>query len=178
MNKFIYILPILILGWLGFLHLSKPVEKERDTQIISMKMPDFSLQEISVAYGKTGAMITSDDLPHKVMMINLFASWCPTCIAEHKHLVTLAQKHNLTIYGVAYNDTEKGLSKFFKHRQNPYKKILIPPTIYNFNEWDIRGTPESFLVDANGVIRYRHRGAITDQHIDEIILPIIKKISQ
>ena len=178
MNKFIYILPILVLGWLGYLQFSKPAEKKRDTQIISMKIPDFSLREASLTKWRTDEITTPQDLPRKVMMINIFASWCMACYTEHKQLMTLAQEHNLTIYGIAYNDTDKALVKFFKYRENPYEKVLITPTIYNLNTWDVRGTPESFIIDATGTIRYRHRGPILKQHIDEIILPIIKEISQ
>lgn len=178
MNKSIYMLPILVLGWLGYLHFSKPAEKVRDTQIISMETPDILLKEYSITHGKTNKIITSKDLPHKVMMINMFASWCMACYREHRQLVTLAQEHNLPIYGIAYNDTEKGLASYFESLENPYEKIMITPTIYNLNEWGTRSTPESFLIDASGTVRYRHRGPILKQHIDEIILPIIKKISQ
>ena len=178
MNKLIYILPLLILGWLGYLHFSKPAEKARDTRIISMKTPDFLLKEYSVTHGKTSRIFTTKDLPHKVTMINIFASWCMACYREHKQLTTLAQEHNLPIYGIAYSDTEKGLANYFKSLENPYEKIMITPTIYNLNEWEVISTPESFLIDASGTIRYRHRGPILKQHIDEIILPIIKKISQ
>ncbi len=178
MNKLIYMLPLLILGWLGYLHFSKPAEKVRDTRIISMEIPYFSLQEYSVTHRKINEIITSEDLPHKVMMINIFASWCMACYREHQQLVTLAQEHNLPIYGIAYSDTKKGLTNYFKPLKNPYKKIMITPAIYNLNEWGVISTPESFLIDASGTIRYRHRGPILKQHIDEIILPIIKKISQ
>lgn len=178
MNKIIYILPILVLGWLGYLHFSKPAEEIRDTQLISMDVPYFSFKEASLTKWRTNNTITSDDLPHKVMMINFFASWCISCYQEHDQLVALAEKHNLTIYGIAHNDTEKSLGKFFKHRKNPYTKLLITPTIYNTNQWGVSGMPESFILDVSGKIRYRHKGPILKQHVDEIILPITKEISQ
>lgn len=177
MNKIMYMLPVLILGWLVYLQISKPVENI-DIRMISMNVPEFSLQEISLTYGKTGRIITEKDLPHKVIMINFFASWCTACHREHKQLMLLAEKHNLTIYGIAYNDTEKSLIRSFRHRPDPYEKIAITPTIYNLNEWDIHSMPASFLIDANGTIRYHHKEAILEQHIEDIILPIIKEISQ
>ncbi|PCI55967.1 MAG: hypothetical protein COB36_04010 [Alphaproteobacteria bacterium] len=178
MNKFIYILPALVLGWLGYLHFSKPAEEIITPQIISMKIPDFSFKEISLTQKKTNRIITSKTLPHKVMMITVFASWCGVCSQEHPQLITLAQEHNLSIYGIAYNDTQKALINYFRYNENPYEKIALTPTIYNLNKLEIRGTPESFLIDANGMIRYRHRGPILKQHIEDIILPIIKEISQ
>ncbi|PCJ98584.1 MAG: hypothetical protein COA45_07655 [Zetaproteobacteria bacterium] len=178
MNKFIYMIPILVLGWLGYLHISKPMEEDRDLQLVSMTVPEFSLEEISPTYGITNKIVESRNLPHKVIMINIFASWCMACLREHRQLVTLAEEHNLSIYGIAYNDTEKAIIKFFKHRENPYEKIALTPTIYNLNEWDMTGTPESFLIDANGMIRYRHKGPILKQHVEDIILPIIKEISK
>lgn len=179
MNKIIYILPIIVLGWLGYLQFSKPAEKDRNTQLISMDVPDFSFKEAALTkWQNNNNIITTKDLPHEVMMINIFASWCAACYREHDQLVRLAEKHNLTIYGIAHNDTEKSLGKFFENRKNPYNKLLITPTIYNTNKWGVIGMPESFILDANGKIRYRHKGPILKDHVDGIIIPIIKEISK
>ncbi len=168
----------MVMAWLGYLQISKPEEEKIDTTLISVDVPEFSFKEASLTKWRTNNIVSSNDLPRQVMMINIFASWCMACYREHKQIVELAEKHNLTIYGIAYNDTEKALAKFFKKRKNPYSKLLITPTIYNTNIWGMTGMPESFIVDVNGKIRYRHKGPILKQHVETIIIPIIEKLSK
>ena len=180
MNKIMHILPILILGYLGYLgylHISKPV-KSTDLQMISMKVPEFALKEALLSGAKSDRILTEKDLPREVMMINVFASWCTACAREHHQLMILSKKYDLAIFGIAHNDTEKALIKSFKHRGNPYQRVAITPTIYDFSAWGKVSTPESFLIDANGIIRYRHKGAILKDDLENIILPVLKEISQ
>ena len=174
MNKFIYILPIVICLTLVYMDFSKSLNNA-NSRLISRPVPKFELLAFS-ENKHSNDVVKSQELPDEPMIINIFASWCPTCIIEHPQLMDLADKHGVTIYGIAYQDTMDGLSKMLTQRGNPYEKIAVAPQIYNFNPWDLRGTPESYILDAKGIIRYHHQGPISQEHVETIILPLLEEL--
>lgn len=127
------------------------------TPTINKPMPPLALENLKAEDIKGPALI------------NFFASWCAPCRAEHEHLMALAEKNNIRIYGIAYKDKRKDTEKYLRDLGNPYKKIGHDDNGKAFIDWGLSGVPETFIVDKNGNIRLHHAGVLLEEHINFII---------
>ncbi len=174
MNKMIYTAPALIVVILISILLFQKIESVR----LSFKpapFPYLEFREFSLDK-EVSTIFTSKDFPKKPMIVNIFNSTCIACIREHPQLMTMAKKHGITIYGISYNDNKDDITNFLNRDGNPYERIAITSPVYDFKSLNITATPTSFILDSNGMIRYRHQGIITKSAIDGIILPTMEKI--
>jgi cytochrome c biogenesis protein CcmG, thiol:disulfide interchange protein DsbE len=104
----------------------------------------------------------------EVKLLNFWASWCVGCRIEHPILVKMAQAGG-RIYGVDYKD-DKGL-KYLTEKGNPYVTVSQDKAGRTGIEWGVYGIPETFVIDANGIVTHRHIGAITEEVMQNIIMP-------
>ena len=104
-------------------------------------------------------MVTAGDLKGEIALLNVWATWCPTCRAEHEFLNTLKQQ-GVPIYGVNYKDSRAGALRWLDSLGDPYKLNIDDSAGQLGIDLGVYGAPETFLLDANGVIRYRHVGAL------------------
>ena len=143
--------------------------------MIDKPAPEFTLPPLpaTAAEPDTGGRKTAD-LTGKVSLVNVWASWCPPCRVEHPILMTLA-KDGVTIYGINFRDKPEDARRFLKDLGNPYAKIGADTEGRVVIDWGVYGYPETFVVDANGQIRYRHVGPINPGQLDSIIRPMLKK---
>ncbi len=116
--------------------------------------------------------------PSKLKIINFFSSWCGSCFAEHKILLKL--KHEIgdkvEIYGIAWRDLPENSKKFILQNQNPYDKILIDGKNLIGRSFGTEGVPETFIIDEDGKILYRHNKGLDYEQLI-LILKIIKQDS-
>lgn len=108
-------------------------------------------------------------------LVNFWASWCPPCRAEHPHLMTL-KSEGWSIIGVNKSDTEQNALGFLEELGNPYSGINADPSGRGSIEWGVYGLPETFLIDQDGRIRYRHPGPVTQRVWEDRFAPIIAAI--
>lgn len=180
MNKIMFLIPALTIVFLGYLQVKTNIEKST-LHLISKPIPYFEADELSVLAPKT-RKITNKNLVENyirdsdVVIVNIFATWCPTCLIEHKQLLTLAQKYDIKIIGIGYKDTAKDIMKYMTKFGNPFAHIGIDDEGYAASGWGISGTPESFIVNADGKIRYNFKGPIREKDLEQVILPVIKQI--
>ena len=106
------------------------------------------------------------------MLINLFASWCAPCIIEHPLLVGL-QSRGVRIIGVAYKDKPENIRQFVQQRENPFSTIVMDPEGRAGVELGVSGVPETFVLDAQGVIVYKQIGPMTDAAWRDKIAPLL-----
>lgn len=106
-------------------------------------------------------------------LINLFASWCTPCLAEHPQLKTL-QARGLTIIGIAWNDTPEAVGAFLERHGNPYAQVFIDHKGEAAIPLGVHGIPESFLVDANGRVLYHLAGPLDAARVEQDILPLLE----
>lgn len=123
-----------------------------------------------------GAGLLESDLKGQVTVINIFASWCPPCIEEHPQITKLSK--NVKIIGVNYKDIEEKAKVFLSTNGNPYTKIISDPKGRNAIEWGVYGIPETFILDKSGIIRFKFVGPISENTLNQIILPQIKAASE
>ncbi|EIJ71079.1 DsbE family thiol:disulfide interchange protein [Pasteurella bettyae] len=111
----------------------------------------------------------------KPVLINVWATWCPTCYAEHQYLNELA-KQGINMIGVDYKDQTDKAIKWLKDLNNPYKLVIKDEKGSLALDLGVYGAPETFIVDGQGIIHYRHTGDVTDKIWKETLAPIYNKL--
>lgn len=165
MRRWILWAPLIAFGLLfglaavGLLRPSEPTIRSR---LIGKPMPALNLPAIvpghpGMTSGSTGPRL-----------VNVFASWCVPCISEIKELERL-RRRGLAIDGIAVRDTPDDLASFFADHGNPYRAVGSDPESRSMMALGSSGVPESFVVDARGIIRHQHIGAIGPQDIEDIV---------
>ncbi|HWK54831.1 MAG TPA: DsbE family thiol:disulfide interchange protein [Hyphomicrobiales bacterium] len=141
--------------------------------LVNRPLPEFSkpalLDEMST--------VDSSELKGGIFLVNVWATWCPTCVAEHAYLLEMSQhEKNVTFVGVNYKDDVGAARDFLTQRGNPFKYNLVDADGRLGIDLGVAAAPETFLVDATGTIRYRHVGAIDNRVWAQTIEPILAQI--
>ncbi len=177
-KNFIYILPLLVFLILAVyfaIGLTKD-PKILPSALINKPVPEFSLPPIE---GGPGKGFSSADLKgNGVSVVNVFASWCVPCRAEHPRITRLAKLKVATVYGLNYKDKPKQALKWLKELGDPYTAHGADTKGRVGIDWGVYGIPETFIIDNSGTIRYKYVGPITARRLDQEILPIIRKLSR
>ncbi len=176
-------LPLIILGLLAALFIwglefNPNGPKFIPSALIGKKVADFKLAPMDGLFknGKQMPSFGSDTLKQgKVSIINVWASWCVSCRAEHHFLKRLAKRSGVPIYGFNYKDTASAGRGFLARFGNPYSAVGMDPRGRVGIDFGVYGVPETFIVDGKGIIRYKIPGPVNDQIIEERLLPAIEK---
>ena len=140
--------------------------------LIDKPVPAFSLP----SFGKEGQTVYSKVLSGRVTLLNVFASWCIACRAEHPTLLRLTKDGSVAIYGLAWKDHAEDLKPWLEELGNPYLAIADDAAGRTAIDFGVTGAPETFVIDARGRIRFKQIGPIDDQVWEETILPLIRQI--
>lgn len=122
-----------------------------------------------------GRIVTPADLKGDIALLNVWATWCPSCRAEHEMLRVLASQ-GVIIYGVNYKDERDKALDWLHTLGNPYRLNIDDAAGQLGIDLGVYGAPETYLLDARGVIRYRHVGVLDDQVWRENFLPRIRML--
>jgi cytochrome c biogenesis protein CcmG/thiol:disulfide interchange protein DsbE len=114
-----------------------------------------------VAVDLDGAVIQLEDHFGEPFVVNYWASWCTPCLAEHPLFMELAAHEGISIIGVNYKDEHAAALRWLRRHGDPYQKVAVDPQGRNGLEWGVYGVPETFLVDADGRILYKHVGPLS-----------------
>jgi cytochrome c biogenesis protein CcmG/thiol:disulfide interchange protein DsbE len=117
------------------------------------------------------------DLKGRVWMLNVWASWCVSCRQEHPVLVRLSETGEVPIYGLDYKDHPDDAKNWLARFGNPYTASLIDADGRVGIDYGVYGVPETYLIDKEGIIRYKHIGPVTPQVIEETILPKVRELN-
>ncbi len=120
-------------------------------------------------------MVTPEDLKGEVALLNVWATWCPSCRAEHETLRTLAEQ-GVVIYGVNYKDERDKALYWLQALGDPYRLNINDEAGQLGIDLGVYGAPETYLLDKQGVIRYRHVGVLDERVWQEDFLPRIQLI--
>lgn len=140
--------------------------------LIGQPAPAFELPHLDEAAGS----FTHDDLRGRVTMIHVWASWCVTCRAEHATLEAFARRELVPIIGFNYRDQRADARRWLETLGNPYEFVVVDADGRVGTDWGVYGTPETFIVDREGVIRYKHVGPLTDALIESHIVPLLAEL--
>ena len=108
-------------------------------------------------------------------LVNVWASWCVSCRQEHQMMMKIANNKDLKLIGINYKDTRADGEKFLKIMGNPFDVIIFDPNGKIGLDLGVYATPETFLVNQQGVILYKHIGVIDFKVWEEGFIPYIKK---
>jgi cytochrome c biogenesis protein CcmG/thiol:disulfide interchange protein DsbE len=169
-----YIIPILVLAALVALFAVGLQHDPREvpSPLIGKAAPAFHLPL------REGAVYTERDLKGRPLLVNFFASWCEGCQVEHPGLLKLAREQNVEIVGMAYKDKPADLNLWLQRHGDPYRKIVLDEQGSAGLDWGVYGVPETFVLNAQGVIVYKQIGPMTEQAWQEKIAPLMAKAPQ
>lgn len=114
----------------------------------------------------------------KLTLVNVWASWCAPCRQEHPILMELAKDKRLRVVGLNYKDQPENARRFLGELGNPYEAVGADNTGRSTIDWGVYGVPETFLVNQEGKIVYKHVGPITPTAVRNEMMPVIEKNSQ
>jgi cytochrome c biogenesis protein CcmG, thiol:disulfide interchange protein DsbE len=146
---------------------------ELPSPLIDQPAPHFELPPLAGA--ERG--FSSADLHGHVSLVNTFASWCAPCRAEHPVLNRLARTGRVPIFGIDYKDKEDAALAWIAELGNPYTRIGADDGRVGI-DWGVYGVPETFIVDRDGRIRFKHVGPLTDGDVEQTILPLVAKLDR
>ena len=164
----IFILVVMLL-WRGlFLH-----PNEVPSPLMNKAIPAFQLPSLEYP----DKFISHKEFMRKVTLLNVWASWCHACADEHKLLLEIAKTEYLTLYGLNYKDDPAAAKAWLKMHGNPYHNVIMDQKGSTAIDFGVYGTPESFLIDKKGMIRYKQIGPITAEAWEKM-QPLIMQLKQ
>ena len=142
--------------------------------LIGRQAPAFRLPVLHEA----GRLVTDADLRGAPYVLNVWGSWCPTCREEHPILTRFALTKRVRVIGYNWKDERADALHWLEQLGNPYLLVLADPEGRTAIDWGIAAAPETFLVDASGVVRWKHGGMLTQEVIDEELIPALAKLER
>ena len=147
--------------------------KKIPSPLIGKPLPAFALADLH----KPNQTVTSESLRGKVYLLNVWASWCVACRDEHPLLVELARLKAVPIIGLNYKDKRSDALRWLEGLGNPYDRSLADTDGRVGIELGVYGVPETFVIDKQGVIRYKQIGPMTPEVWEQKLAPLIKELS-
>jgi cytochrome c biogenesis protein CcmG/thiol:disulfide interchange protein DsbE len=160
---------IVVLGYAGF-SLDDP--HRLPSALLDKPFPEFSAEVL----GQPGREVNRGDLVGSPVLVNVWATWCPTCKAEHEALMRIQAETDLRIVGVNYKDEPAKAMRWLAEFGDPYEFVLEDTDGSLGVELGVYGAPESFLLDATGTIVYKRVGEINERVWDGEIVPHLERL--
>jgi cytochrome c biogenesis protein CcmG/thiol:disulfide interchange protein DsbE len=155
MNRALLFIPLAVffaIGVLFWIGIGKENKDVLPSPLIGKPFPEFAAQAL-----ESGTGVSADSLLGQPMLVNVWATWCPTCKAEHAFLNTLAEQ-GIRIIGINYKDDDFKAKQWLTAYGNPYEFNVSDPDGKLGLDLGVYGAPETFLVDGDGIIRAKHVG--------------------
>jgi cytochrome c biogenesis protein CcmG/thiol:disulfide interchange protein DsbE len=147
---------------------------EVPSPLINKSAPTFQLPQLQEPF----RTFSAQDMRGKVWLLNVWASWCTSCREEHPVLLELSRSGVLPIYGLNYKDKRDDALAWLDEFGNPYTLSASDFDGRVGIEYGVYGAPESYLIDRNGIIRFKQVGPITPELLQQKILPLAKELSR
>ena len=167
-------LPVVVFAVLvAFLAIGLKLDpREVPSPLVNKAAPAFSLPLLA----QPATTLTPQDLRGKVWLLNVWASWCVSCRVEHPLLVELAKTGTVALYGLNYKDKRDDAMQWLRERGDPYLQSISDADGRVGIDYGVYGVPETFVIDREGVIRYKQIGPLTPESLRDTILPLVRKL--
>ena len=146
--------------------------REIPSPLIGKPVPEFRLEPVK---GRTLGL-ASNDLRGEVSIVNVFASWCVECRAEHPLWMQIRSEGGVPLHGLNYKDRPEDAARWLDELGDPYTRTGADLNGRVGIDWGVYGVPETFVVDKRGMIRHKVIGAVTRKTLDEKLLPLVRKL--
>lgn len=172
----VYVLPLLVFAVIAvtFAVGLKLDPRKIPSVLIGKPVPAFELAPVK---GRTRGL-ASTHLKGEVSLVNVFASWCVECRVEHPFLMRLAAEIVVPLHGLNYKDKPDDAAKWLDGLGDPYTRTGADLDGRVAIDFGVYGVPETFVIDRNGIIAYKHIGAMNAKVFAEKIRPLIEKLRQ
>ena len=175
-KRLFYFIPlvlfIVLAGWLvAHTSLFSP---RPQFELIDKPIPEFTTPALT--NGEAG--VSSADFTGKVIILNFFASWCIPCKAEHPQIMRLAKLNLAPVYGIAYRDKADLALEWLNELGNPYQQSGLDEFGKAGRSWNFRGIPVTYVIDADGRLRYQFSGMISKRALEREVIPAIKFLTK
>jgi cytochrome c biogenesis protein CcmG, thiol:disulfide interchange protein DsbE len=169
-----FALPLLVFGVLVFflmrgLNLNP---REVPSPFIGKPAPAFVLPLLA----QPGRTMQPSDMQGRAWVLNVWASWCTPCVAEHPLLVELSRSVRTPIVGLNYKDKGPDAAAFLGRLGNPYAATVVDADGRAAIDWGVYGVPETFVIDQQGVVRFKHVGPLTLEVLKERLVPLLREL--
>ncbi|MGM8871869.1 DsbE family thiol:disulfide interchange protein [Psychrobacter sp. 2Y5] len=173
--KIWFLIPLLVFVGVLYLlgnQLGKPTEVVMNTAL-ERPVPDFKLPLLS----DTSRIMTNENLPDEPFLMNVWGSWCPTCIVEHPFLMELEER-GVNLVGVNYKDEIGNALSYLNRGGDPFSMSIQDSSGQFALDLGLTGAPETFVVDGNGVIRQHIIGEINEANWQDRITPCLMVLNE
>ncbi|HXX82815.1 MAG TPA: DsbE family thiol:disulfide interchange protein [Casimicrobiaceae bacterium] len=148
--------------------------REVPSPLIGKPAPAFSLSQLH----EPSQALSNSDLRGKVWLLNVWASWCVSCREEHPLLMQLAAGKTVPIYGLDYKDDPGSGKAWLAQNGDPYTASIVDRDGRVGIDYGVYGVPETFVVDKEGVIRYKQIGPLSVEALQRKILPLVRELQK
>jgi len=168
---------LFFLGLLGLMlySVSRSDRPDRDSlpsALIGKPAPAFTLPLLH----DPSVKVESRDLLGTPYLLNVWGSWCPTCRDEHPVITRFAETKRVRVIGYNWKDPRDEALRWLEQLGNPYMLVLADEEGRTALDWGIAAAPETFLVDDHGIVRWKYSGAITQDVLDQQLIPALEKV--
>lgn len=175
MNKtLIFIIPVgLCAMLLGLFWQGLGVDTHKlPSVLVGQPVPTFHLPKLD----DPTQQMTHKEFQGKVSMLTVWATWCGACVHEHRALLAIADTHAIPLYGLVYKDDRNEALRFLVNHGNPFVTNLLDDEGNTAIDWGVYGTPETYIIDQKGIIRYRHIGVLTMNDWVTTLQPLVQQL--
>ena len=175
MSRILFALPLLIFGVVAgyfFVQLGED-PSVLPSALIDKPVPAF---ETEALLEEKPGLATNDFQTGNVVLVNIWASWCVPCRAEHPLVTRLAEDDDVTIYAINYKDNRQAAKDWLDELGDPYDRIGFDESGRAGIEWGVYGVPETYVIDGEGRIRWKKVGPLTPQLVEEELKPLLAEL--
>lgn len=144
------------------------------SELIDRPFPEFSLQSVY----DPEEILQRSDIVGDIALVNVWATWCVNCLVEHPELTRISIEEKLPLIGVNYNDDRAKAQKWLDRHGDVYRKNLYDNEGKLAIDLGVYGAPETFVVDTQGVIRYRHVGPVSQKVWEQKLKPVVDHLKK
>jgi cytochrome c biogenesis protein CcmG/thiol:disulfide interchange protein DsbE len=148
--------------------------REVPSPLIGKPAPAFELPLLA----KPEQRFSEKTLLGKPWVLNVWASWCPPCLAEHPVVSQMSRAGLAPVVGLNYKDTREEALPWLERNGNPFQVVVFDPNGRIGIDYGVYGVPETYVIDRAGIIRYKHIGPLTPEVVQQKIEPMLKELSR
>jgi cytochrome c biogenesis protein CcmG/thiol:disulfide interchange protein DsbE len=141
--------------------------------LIGKPAPAFSLAKLDAPQ----LYLAKNDLLGQVWVLNVWASWCVSCRAEHEIITRLSALNLAPVIGLNYKDDPDDARRWLQQFGDPYTASIMDADGRVGIDWGVYGVPETFIIDKDGLIKYKHIGPVTHESLETEVLPVLRELT-